>query len=98
MKYLFASYLFITPTIFGQVFDGMTLFSPAGGGGGGGNFSSFLIDNDLNAINTWDHPRGAASMPYFLPDSTLIYPYRVTKSHHELRWSWWWNIKIFMGW
>ena len=38
MKYLFASYLFITPTIFGQVFDGMTLFSPAGGGGGGGNF------------------------------------------------------------
>ena len=33
MKYLFASYLFITPTIFGQVFDGMTLFSPAGGGG-----------------------------------------------------------------
>ena len=77
MKYLFASYLFITPTIFGQVFDGMTLFSPAGGGGGGGNFSSFLIDNDLNAINTWDHPRGAASMPYLLPDSTLIYPYRV---------------------
>ena len=77
MKYLFASYLFITPTIFGQVFDGMTLFSPAGGVGGVGNFSSFLIDNDLNAINTWDHPRGAASMPYLLPDSTLIYPYRV---------------------
>ena len=77
MKYLFASYLFITLPIFGQVFDGMTLFSPAGGGGGGGNFSSFLIDNDLNAINTWDHTRGAASMPYLLPDSTLIYPYRV---------------------
>ena len=75
MKYLFASYLFITPTIFGQVFDGM-IFSPAGGGGGGGNFSSFLIDNDLNAQNTWDHPRGAASMPSS-PDSTLIYPYRV---------------------
>ena len=35
MKYLLAIYLFITLPIFGQVFDGMTLFSPAGGGGGG---------------------------------------------------------------
>ena len=51
MKYLFTGYLIVAAPIFGQVFDGMTLFSPAGGGGGGGNFSSFLIDNDLNDIN-----------------------------------------------
>ena len=65
----------------GQAFDGMTLFSPAqgggGGGGGGGTFYSNLIDNDMNEINVWTHPRGAASMPYLLQDSTLLYPYRV---------------------
>ena len=62
-----------------QAFDGMTLFSPAqgGGGGGGGTFYSYLIDNDMNEINVWTHPRGAASMPYLLQDSTLLYPYRV---------------------
>ena len=56
----------------------MTIFSPAqGGGGGGGTFHTYLIDNELNEINVWNHPRGAASMPYLLEDSTLIYPYRV---------------------
>ena len=62
-----------------QAFDGMTIFSPAqgGGGGGGGTFYSYLIDNDMNEINVWTHPRGAASMPYLLQDSTLLYPYRV---------------------
>ena len=39
---------------------------------------SYLIDNDMNEINSWSHPNGAASMPYLLPDSTLIYPYRVS--------------------
>ena len=63
----------------GQAFDGMTLFSPSqgGGGGGGGTFYSYLVDNDMNEINVWTHPRGAASMPYLLQDSTLLYPYRV---------------------
>ena len=56
----------------------MTLFSPTqGGGGGGGSFNSYLVNNELNVINEWTHPRGAASMPYLLPDSTLVYPYRV---------------------
>ena len=64
--------------LLGQAFEGMTIFSPAqGGGGGGGTFHTYLIDNDLNEINVWNHPRGAASMPYLLEDSTLIYPYRV---------------------
>ena len=71
-------FCFISSLLFGQAFDGMTIFSPAqGGGGGGGTFNSYLIDNELNEINVWTHPRGAASMPYLLEDSTLIYPYRV---------------------
>lgn len=61
-----------------QPFNGMTLYSPTTGGGGGGTFNSYLIDNDMNEINSWSHPNGAASMPYLLPDSTLIYPYRVS--------------------
>jgi len=72
--------LAISIPVKGQVFEGMTLFSPAqgGGGGGGGDSYSYLVDNELNEINTWAHPRGSASMPYLMPDSTLIYPYRVT--------------------
>ena len=63
---------------FGQVFDGFTLFSPvAGGPGGPGGGDSYLIDNDLEMIHTWEHSRGAASIPYLLPDSSIIYPFRV---------------------
>ena len=76
-KIYFISFILSTH-LFGQAFDGMTLFSPTqGGGGGGGNFITYLIDNDLNVINSWNHPRGAASMAYLLEDSTLVYPYRV---------------------
>ncbi|MDP6168822.1 MAG: aryl-sulfate sulfotransferase [Candidatus Marinimicrobia bacterium] len=79
MKNLLVNYFILTIPLFGQVFNGMTLYSPAqAGGGGGGNFYSYLIDNDLNEINTWTHPRGAASMPYLMPDGTLVYPYRVS--------------------
>tara|TARA_B110000438_G_scaffold61230_1_gene61514 strand:+ start:17059 stop:18513 length:1455 start_codon:yes stop_codon:yes gene_type:complete len=63
----------------GQPFDGMTLFAPTqGGGGGGGSFTSYLVNNDMDVINSWSHTSGAASMPYLLEDSTLLYPYRVS--------------------
>ena len=80
MKKSILLFLAISIPVKGQVFEGMTLFSPAqGGGGGGGSDSySYLVDNQLNEINTWSHPRGSASMPYLMQDSTLIYPYRVT--------------------
>ncbi len=79
MKKITLIFYLIPIALFGQVFDGMTLFSPAqgGAGGGGGTFYTYLVDNDLNEINVWTHPRGAASMAYLMPDSTLIYPYRV---------------------
>ena len=79
MKNSLILYFIFSINLFAQAFDGMTLFSPAagGGGGGGGNFSSYLVDNDLNEINVWEHPRGTASMPYLMPDSTMWYPYRV---------------------
>ena len=61
-----------------QTYDGITIYSPVGTGPGssiGGD--SYLIDNQLNIINQWTYTRGAASMPYLLPDSTIFYPYRV---------------------
>ena len=78
MKKIITLLYFMLSLLLGQAFEGMTIFSPAqGGGGGGGTFHTYLIDNDFNEINVWNHPRGAASMPYLLEDSTLIYPYRV---------------------
>lgn len=53
-------------------------FSPTGGGPSGATGgTSYLYDNDYNIIHTWVHSRGAASMPYLLPDSSIIYPFRV---------------------
>ena len=63
--------------LIGQVFNGMTLFSPTQGGGGGGDFFTYLTDNDMNVLHSWSHPRGAASMAYLMSDSILYYPYRV---------------------
>jgi len=64
--------------LWSQTFDGYTIFSPViGGPGNEVNGTSFLIDNGLNVVHAWHHSRGAASMPYLLPDSTIIYPYRV---------------------
>ena len=82
MKNNFKSYLtnlvFIITICNAEVFDGYTLFSPTGGGPGGGTGgTSYLLDNDMNVVHTWVHPRGAASMPYLLADSSIIYPYRV---------------------
>ena len=61
----------------GEIFNGLTLFSVIDNNGPGDNYYSLLIDNEKNEIKRWTHPRGAASMPYLLPDSTLLYPYRV---------------------
>ena len=61
--------------IIAQAFEGYTLYSPTGSGNING--VSYLIDNELNIINTWTHSRGAASMPYLLQDSSIIYPHTV---------------------
>lgn len=62
-----------------EVFDGLLLFSPTtSGGGGGSNGTTYLQDNEGNIVHTWSFTNGAASMPYLLPDSSIIYPYRVS--------------------
>jgi len=65
-----------------DVFEGYTLFTPQVGIGGGA--TTYLIDNDDNIIQSWEHSNGPASMPYLIPgdgsgfeNTLLIYPYRV---------------------
>ena len=69
------SFIFFSQMLIGQAFNGMTIFSPIQSNEG--NFTTFLIDNELNVINFWNHPRGPASMAYLQTDSTLLYPYRL---------------------
>ena len=76
MKKTFILFIYLPIVLLGQTFNGMTLFSPIQGGGGG-SFSSYLVNNEMDVIKSWSHSNGAASMPYLLQDSTLVYPYRV---------------------
>ena len=59
----------------GEVFDGYTLFTPKSAQEDGA--STHLMNNDYDIIHSWSHGYGPASMPYLLPDSSIIYPYRV---------------------
>ena len=65
-----------------DIFEGYTLFTP--GAGNGGSSITYLKDNNLNNIQTWNHSRSPASMPYLITgdepgweNTLLIYPYRV---------------------
>jgi len=69
----------LVATVFSQnAFQGYTIFSPAAGGPGGqGNGNTYLVNNQMNVINVWNHNRGPASMAYLRTDSTIYYPFRV---------------------
>ncbi|HJM84290.1 MAG TPA: aryl-sulfate sulfotransferase [Candidatus Marinimicrobia bacterium] len=58
----------------GEVFDGYTLFTPKSAQEDGA--STHLMNNDYEILHSWYHEYGPASMPYLLPDSSIIYPYR----------------------
>ena len=74
MKKTLILFIYLPMVLLGQTFNGMTLFAPTQGGG---SFSSYLVNNEMDVIKSWSHSNGAASMPYLLQDSTLVYPYRV---------------------
>ena len=58
-----------------EVFEGYTLFTPITLFQTGA--ITHLMNTNEEIIHTWSHERGPASMPYLLPDSSIIYPYRV---------------------
>ena len=72
--------VFICKIFTQEIYDGLLLFSPTAGGQGGGgtNGTTYLMNNDHDIIHTWNFSNGAASMPYLMPDSSIIFPYRVS--------------------
>lgn len=79
-KLIFLPILILISSLSSQeVFDGLTIFTPqlSGGPGGGGSTTTYLKDASGETVHSWNHSRGAASMPYLLPDSSIIYPYRI---------------------
>ena len=74
-KYILCFSLLFTYSLHGEVFDGYTLFTPLSANEEGA--TTYLINNDFDILQSWQHEYGAASMPYLLQDSSIIYPYRV---------------------
>ena len=58
-----------------EVFDGHVLFTPLVNAQQG--TVTYLMNNNFEILQTWQHERGPASMPYLLEDGSIIYPYRV---------------------
>ena len=75
-KFIIHFFFIFHSLLFCDVFDGYTLFTPLEYAIDG-NITTYMIDNEYNVINSWTHQYGPASMPYLLPDSSIVYPYRV---------------------
>ena len=74
---IFSSFLFCQ-----NVYEGYTLFSPAGMSS---DHTTYLMDVDGSIYNSWRHTSGPASMPYLHPgdepgfeNTLLYYPCRVS--------------------
>jgi len=59
--------------LYSDISPGYTLFSPLPNQGGG-SYTTYLIDNNGEYINTWTHDCKPVSISYLLPDSSLVIP------------------------
>ena len=73
-KFVFPFSLFLTFCLHAEVYEGNTLFTPMSAQEDVP--STHLMNNDYEILHSWYHDYGPASMPYLLPDSSIIYPYR----------------------
>ena len=78
MKYLIVTVIVCSLCFTQEVFDGLSLFTPAAPSVSDFDINTLLIDNDNNIMHSWSHIRGPAQTPYLLPDSSIIYPYVTT--------------------
>ena len=61
--------------LYSNISDGVTLFSPLPDQApSSGIYSTYLIDNNNNIINTWEHDCRPVSISYLLPDSSVVIP------------------------
>jgi len=65
--------IFLGISLNAQLYEGYTIFTPYNNE----STTTFLIGNDQNIVHIWTHEYGPASMPYLMPDSSIIYPFRV---------------------
>ena len=60
--------------VYCQISEGYTLFSPIPDQGSSNDYTTYLIDNSENIINTWTHPCKPVTISYLLSDSSLVIP------------------------
>ena len=70
--YYFIIFILLIQFIIGTPFEGLTLITTMGGGQNSSD--TYLIDNNENIINSWNHDTGSASVGYLSKDSILFLP------------------------
>tara|TARA_B100000902_G_scaffold311334_1_gene301162 strand:- start:691 stop:2139 length:1449 start_codon:yes stop_codon:yes gene_type:complete len=63
-------------SIFSQVYDGNVLFTPYYSNSPDETIT-YYMNNNYEIINSWSHEDVPASMAYLLPDSSILYPFKV---------------------
>ena len=70
--------IYIIPILFSLLYcdisDGYTLFSPLPDQAPSNGYSTYLIDNSENIVNTWTHDCKPVTISYLLPDSSIVIP------------------------
>ena len=72
-KFILLFYFIFKIHLNAEVLNGLILFSPYYSA----SSKTLLISNDQTVFHIWQHEEGPSSIPYLLPDSSIIYPYRV---------------------
>ena len=62
-------------SLYADAYDGHTLFTPLDNSVE--QTMTYLINNDEEIMQSWNHDQGPASMPYMLTNGSIIYPFRV---------------------
>ena len=62
-----------TTLAYGEVYNGLILYSNSQGVGPS---NTYIIDNNYNFINIWDHSIAAIGIPYLNSDGTIIQQFK----------------------
>ena len=66
--------IFIISMLNADISPGYTLYSPFPNQAPSDGYNTYLIDNNENIINQWNHDCRPVSIAYLLPDSSIIIP------------------------
>ena len=74
MKFILVLIIFVFHSFsFCNVFNGITLFSVSSGIG---NSNTYIINNNYDIINQWNHQLSTIGIPYLNHDGSLILQFR----------------------